>query len=637
MQRLCILFIAAFIWLPSAAAAGPELIVEVDRTRLYEGESLVYRVTLNHVENPVEPDMTALRADFHVTSLGQQSLNSRSITIINGQRSEVVRYGRQYNYRLMPLRSGKLTIPSPTVKVDGRRLTGREVSLTVLAPDQQGVVRMKITSDRDSVYPMQPFTVTLSIAVKALPPPYENKNPVGVQSTPPALQIPWAVDDGLPQGLVPKLSDQQWLGGMENVRGVGFSVNNLRPRSVIALFEERNYSFQPEPEKVHLADHSGKETDYYRFDFRRTFTAERIGDYTFGPATLKGAFAVGVADGRPVGEDIYAVAKPLTVAVKDVPEEGRPDCYIGAIGQFELAARLTPKKVKTGDPMTLTLVLTGRGAWDGVAPPKLQDIPEITDHFKIYEATEETKGNRREFTYSLRPLEAGISVFPAIPVAYFNVETNRYVTIHSEPIPIEVTKAVKLKDRDIVAPGLTSNGNHRELEMSREGIFANITDSSQFADQSVRPRLWLAFLGGLVGVYVLFALTLGGWRRVSGNTALLRRRMAAGNARNVLRRASAEFTAGRAAEGADLVRAALLGLIADTFDLLSAGLTPAEACRRLESLGVEADLVRRFKDLLETCEGVRYGGAGGASASIGRDAQHLLRPLATALKKLKIK
>ena len=630
---MLIILIAVFAWLPSAVAAEPEIIVEVDRTRLYEGESLLYRVTLNHVENPREPDMKSLEADFKVTPLGQQSLNSRSVTIINGQRSEVVRYGRQYSFRLTPLRTGVLTIPSPSVEIDGRQLRGRKVTLTVLAPDEQDVVRMKITAERDSVYPTQPFTVILSIEIKSLPTPYESKNPVGVQPTPPALKIPWAVDEQLPRGLLPKVEWRQWLGKMENSRGLGFNVNNLKHESVFSLFNERRLAFLPPSKKVRMADKSGKETDYWRFEFRRTFVAKKVGDYTFGPATLKGTFATTVEAGRPTGEDIYAVAKPLTVVVKDVPIEGRPESYIGAIGKFKLAATLTPLKVKTGDPMTLTLSLTGEGAWDGVSPPALGKISAIADHFKIYEATEQTKGNRREFTYSLRPLDAGIAEFPAVPISYFDVEADRYVTLHSEPIPIEVTKAVRLAGRDIVASSLGANGNHRELETSQEGIFANITDPTRLNDQSVRPKRWLIALAGLVCAYGLIALTVNRWRRVSGDTALLRRRAAGRVARRRLKRATAELNAGRTGEGADLARAALLGLVADVLDLTAASLTPDEACRRLESLDVDGELVGRLRSLLETCEGVRYGASGGASASLGQDAQNLLRPLATALRK----
>jgi len=630
--------IAAFVALSQPATAWaadePEMIVEVDRTRLYEGESVVYRVTLNHVENPREPDLTALQADFEVASLGQRSLDSRSVMSINGRVSEVVRRGRQYNYRLTPRRAGTLTIPAPTAEADGQQLRGREVTLTVLAPEEQDIVRMEIRTDRESVYPMQPFTVTLSVAVKALPEPFSDENPMGVQTTPPALNIPWAVDEQLPSGLKPKVEWRRWLGAMENNRGAGFNVNNLSRDSVFSLFNERRMAFLPPSRRVRLPDNDGEETGYWQFEFRRAFVAKRIGRYTFGPVSLKGAFATQLnSAGRPAGEDIYAVAKPLVVDVKDVPLEGRPESYVGAVGEFRLTTTLEPKKLRTGDPMTLTLSLSGVGTLEGAVPPDLRKVPAVAEHFKIYEATEKTKGNRRQFTYSLRPLDAEIREFPAVPVSYFSVDTERYVTLHSEAFPIEVTKAVRLARRDIIASPSGATGNHRELEMHQEGIFANITDLAQVRDESIHPERWLIVLVGLIVGYAILAVGVDRWWRIRGDTALLRRRAATGVARRRLHEAKSEFAAGRSHEGADRVQAALLGLVADKLDLPAAGLTSAEACRLLESLDVKPELVAGVRSLLESCEGVRYGASADGSATLGRDAEKLVRGLATALGK----
>ena len=181
---------------------------------------------------------------------------------------------------------------------------------------------MEVRADRNSVYPMQPFTVTLSIAVKALPKPFDEKNPVTVQPAPPMLQIPWAIDEEPSKGLQPKIEWRRWLGAMENQRGAGFNVNNLGRESVFSLLNQQRSAFMPKYEKVRLPDKSGKETDYWRFEFRRTFVAKAVGPYTFGPASLKGTFATGLNEmGQPIGEDVYAAAKPLTVE--------RPRCAPG--------------------------------------------------------------------------------------------------------------------------------------------------------------------------------------------------------------------------------------------------------------------------------------------------------------------
>lgn len=140
-----------------ALAEEPEVLVELDRTKVYEGQPVRYRVTLNHVENPSPPELTGFDG-FEVTPLGEQSLDSTSVTIVNDRVTRIVRRGRQYNYRLTPLKTGLLTIPSPVAKVDGRVLKGPERMLQVRPADEQDIVSLEITSDRTSVYPMQPFT-----------------------------------------------------------------------------------------------------------------------------------------------------------------------------------------------------------------------------------------------------------------------------------------------------------------------------------------------------------------------------------------------------------------------------------------------------------------------------------------------
>ncbi len=195
-----------------AAGDKPELIVEMDRNRIYEGESVLYGVTLKNAEKPQKPELNGFD-DFLVAFLGSRSFaGGVSIQINNNvQRTEVIKGSVQYVYRLTPKKTGNLTIPAPTAEVDGEKLSGKELSLVVTAPQDQDVVRMEITTEPSSVYPLQPFTVILSISVKDLPEPYADENPVGVQTNPPLLQIPWVEDEHLPEGLKPNVGWQRWL------------------------------------------------------------------------------------------------------------------------------------------------------------------------------------------------------------------------------------------------------------------------------------------------------------------------------------------------------------------------------------------------------------------------------------------
>jgi hypothetical protein len=633
MQRFPLFVIAVFACTTALAAEQPTLKVEVDRTRIYEGDSIRYAVTLDRVQNPRAPDLKALSADFAVASLGEHSMNSSFTSMVNGVVTKEEHFGRQYNYRLTPRRTGTIEIPGPTVTIDGRTLQGNAVTIVVQPPDAQDIVRMDIRIDRETIYPMQPFTVTLMIDVKALPSPAASRNPMSVQQSPPLLQIPWAIDQQLPKGIKPTVEWQRWLGTIQDQDGHGFNINGLASRSVFSMLNEQRMAFLPSSEKVQLRDKSGKLTDYWHYEFRRTFLAAKIDRLVFGPASLKGDFAVEGLDGAIRGEEVYAVAKPVVVDVQDVPRDGRPNCYIGAVGKFRLSASLEPRRAKTGDPMTLTVSLEGEGMLDSASAPDLKQVASIANHFKVYDATEQTKGGRRQFTYGIRPLDADLREFPAIPAAYFDVDTRKYVTLQTEPIPIELTKAVPLSDRDIVTANRASNGRNRDIETRREGIFANVADTAQLGDESVRPERWLIGGGGLLGAYVALALCVGRWRRMHSDPALSRRRSALGDAERQLAQASEEFAAGRVNDGAERTLNALLDYVANMLGLTAAGLTAAETCRQLERVGVESSLVGRLRELLETCEGVRYGASAAVSREVGSEAVSLLRELAAALKR----
>ena len=92
-----------------------------------------------------------------------------------------------------------------------------------------------------------------------------------------------------------------------------------------------------------------------------------------------------------------------------------------------------------------------------------------------------------------------------MPAAYFDVDAGRYVTLRSEPIPIEVSKAMRLASRDIIASGGPAAGSAKEIEARQGGIFANVTDPGQLCDDSIRPERWLAGVGGLAAAYIALA------------------------------------------------------------------------------------------------------------------------------------
>jgi hypothetical protein len=624
------------------AADEAELIVELAREAIYEGESVRYRVTLNHVEHPSPPQLEGLDTDFDVEPKGEQSLNSHRITIINGRRSEVRRFGRAYDYLLTPRRAGILEIPAPVAQVDGRLLRGRSLTLEVVAPQDQDTVVLEIRSDRESVYPMQEFTVTLHVAIKALPDPFSKSDAIELlqqlnRRVPlPALAVPWVDDDGLPAGVKPESAWREWLTDLQSRSGAGFSLNNLGNSSVFSLFDERPMAFLPQPRRVVKKDQAGVNVQYWDFEFARSFTPYQLGSLRFGPVTLKGTFVTEVnLQNEVTTRQIYAVARPLVVTAKDVPSEGRPESYNGAIGQFEVANRLVPTQAKVGDPMTLTVTLRGQGTLQAARAPDLTAIPAVTDRFRVYEATEETREGQRQFTYSLRPLQAGTVEFPPIPLSYFDVLQEKFITLRSEAISLVVAEAEQLDEDDIALAGAGTT-RQAAIEASQDGVLANINDLSTLVDQSVDAPRWFLLFACMGGAYVLVLVVSDHVRQFFGDRDLQRRRLAPGRARRRLQEVRAQMQGGNLRVAVDALGGALIGLVADVAGIEESGLTSAEVETQLRNMGVETEMVRRMSELLETCDGVRYGASHSALQGLDDEAMLLLDELIAILKRKKV-
>ena len=616
-----------------ACAQEPELIVEIERREIYEGESVRYSVTVNHVENPTAPVLSGMD-NFQVVNLGEQSLNSQQITIINGRRTEIIRRGMQYNYHLTPNQSGRFTISAPTARVGNDEITGQPVTLRVVAPEVQDSVILTLAVDRQSVYPMQPFELALTIAVKELPGEHKDRDPLSVQPTPPTLLLPCLTDDEVFDGIGVAKSWREVLEPLVSRQGNGVQINNVGSQSVFSLFDRQATGFHPTPRQTTRKDNNGKDIRYWEYQFRRTMVPQKIGDYQFGPATLKGTFADGFQNGRLAGREIYAVANSLSVNVKDVPINGRPESYIGAVGNFDVSTALAPTAASVGDPMTLTVTLTGQGTLADARPPELASLSEITDSFRMYEATEETTATSRRFTYSLRPLSTSVSEFPSVPISFFDVESEKYVTRMTEPIAVSVREAEILSGSDIVSSPSDTAVPSDEVVASEDGLFANDSSLSSLRDESIRIDRWAGVWGGMIVAWLVATLGINRVRRIREDPALQRRRSATTRVNAALAEADALLKSGSRSETCDAIRKAVAGLIADYANVSDAGLTPRDAAEQLANLGIDRSLRDETVSLLNDCDAARYGAAADDLSRLHTQAVSIVTRLAAELRKL---
>jgi len=628
----CVVATVCILQAGNTRAQSPELIVELDKRQIYEGESIHYRITVNNVADPPVPDLSHFE-QFNVVLSGQQDINFSSVSIINGRRTERVRRGRQFDYRLTPQSSGSLMIPAPQATIDGQKISGNSVEIQVVPPAIQDLVLLDYSVDRTSVYPMQPFTVTLLVSVRELPEgvPDRGQDPLTVQSQPPALSIPWFDDSQLTDDLQPTRGWRQILETHISRRGHGFQINGIGSGSAFSLFENRAAGFHPAPTQVTKKDLEGNDANYFQYEFKREFAALKAGDVALGGITFKGAVANDIQRSRLQASDVYAVAPSITVRVKTVPDDGQPESYIGAVGDFQVQARLNPTNVRVGDPMTLTLTLTGQGTLEDARPPNIDQLAAVADRFRTYEATEETIGNARRFTYSLRPLSGEVTEFPEIPVSWFDVNDEQYITQTTDSIPIEVEEAEALNTADIVTTARNSEAA-RGPEQRSGGVFANISQIDQVHHEQVRPMRWFTGWAILLIGWISGGRSIDYLRRRAADPSVARRRTAPAMATEYLSQAQNVLTSGDVAKTADNIRQALAGFIAAWADIPEDGLTPRDASLQLTQLRADASLCQQCERILQECDAMRYGTGSDDAVNLIEQTRTCLQLLETAMR-----
>ncbi len=135
----------------------------------------------------------------------------------------------------------------------------------------------------------------------------------------------------------------------------------------------------------------------------------------------------------------------LTLKVKPLPDKGKPAGFSGLVGNFTITSAIAQKNGAVGQPLTLTVTISGRGALHAIPKPADPAIdaerydPEIKDAFR--RGARGSEGSR-VFTYIVVPRNEGTLTIPPIPLTFFNPASAAYETVTSPPLMVPVAAAV---------------------------------------------------------------------------------------------------------------------------------------------------------------------------------------------------
>ncbi len=332
-----------------------------------------------------------------------------------------------YSYTILPFRAGRFTIPPQTVRAGGKILRTPELVLNVV--DSPG----RPTTTQQNRSAQRPSTSARDLVFAELIVP---KKTAYVGEIVP-VQIRMGFDARIRPRLVepPEITGQGFTSQKLQQSGQNLETINNRPYEVVT--------------------------------FKTAIAAARAGKFELGPVTAKAQIVVPRRRNAPrsrspfdlfdlddpfsdpffsnpfaqLGErrDIDISSEPVSLEVKPLPPNAPPS-FSGAIGSFTMATDAKPKSVQVGDPITVTTTISGRGNFDRVNAPLIEDERgwhKYPPSSKFKQDDEVGISGTKTFEMVLSPNEKK-QTLPVLAFSYFDPAKEQYMTLHSEPMAITV-------------------------------------------------------------------------------------------------------------------------------------------------------------------------------------------------------
>ena len=263
-----------------------------------------------------------------------------------------------------------------------------------------------------------------------------------------------------------------------------------------------------------------------------------------------------------------------------------------------------PADIAVGDPITVTIKVSGNGNIDTVPMPKLGPL----DGFKTYDPTTKTTKDdlnttgERVMQQVLIAKSTDVKELPEVRLAYFDPEARAYKMAVQSPIKL-VVKAGTGGQTTIVSSG----GRLRPDEKLGQDIVYLKGDLGPAAPGV--PFCGTATFWALNVTPVLALLGTVGWKRrtdrLRGDVAYARRTRAAKKARKLLTSATSY----------DEIQHALQHYLGDRLNIPVGGITASVVDEQLVPRGVNGELADRARACFEACDTARFAG-GGADTSV---------------------
>ncbi len=479
VHTVWIMLLAAPLLLPALEA---EVRATINAEKIGLDDTLIYTLTFKNITNPVQPDLSQWE-DFKTL----QTSRSTEFQFING----ASRSSTSFSYYLMPVRTGKLTLPSVHYSHEGRDYQTQPLTVEVL---------------KGSLTPRQdPQTSQPSASVDDFfAAPFRNNQPQTV--------------DARLQAVISKtgcFKDEQLLFRiLLYTRNRIEAVNMVSSPSFAGFWQE----WFPVPQTINARSENVNGVIYQVYEIRKAalFPSES------GTLTIPALqFELQLADPGSMffgTKPVRRSTQPIKVQASELPASaaGLP------VGQFSFSVSCPQTRADSNDIVTLQIEISGSGNSKTIIPPAFQN----DDFIHVYPAkiSQENTYNPLALKGTVRvevPVafnKSGDVTFPSLEFKYFNPESRSLVSLRSQPLFMQVSGKKLKQDKSMTMPQSAIVQKGEDIDYIKGGP---IHDQSRYFYRQHWYRWTIALF---FVINLLFLLKISLWQRYIIGSPMLKNR-----------------------------------------------------------------------------------------------------------------
>ena len=299
----------------------------------------------------------------------------------------------------------------------------------------------------------------------------------------------------------------------------------------------------------------------------------------------------------------------LSLEVKNLPENGKPASFAGAVGNYNFKSDIDKMELKTNEAFTLTLTVTGTGNIELLKMPE----PTFPPDFEVYDPKIITTTNNtanglsgtKKAEYLVIPRRAGSFNLTPVEFSYFNPSTGSYASLISEIYSIQVEKGAAGEGDE----GSIFASNQEGIKYLGSDIRHIMTGNPKLKSTGTTffatPGYFVALLALLL-TFIVLLLVSKKREELKQDNAANRNRKATKVARGRLKKAEQYLKVKDQDKFYVEMSQALWGYIADKLGIERSKLSMDTVSETMKGKNVPDDLTQQFVDTLNSCEFARF-------------------------------